>query len=34
MSDIIIETRGKAGKITLNRPEALNALTYKMILQI
>ncbi len=30
MADILIRTDGWAGRITLNRPEALNALTYEM----
>lgn len=34
MSDILIRTEGRAGRITLNRPEALNALTAAMIPQI
>jgi 3-hydroxyisobutyrate dehydrogenase len=34
MSDLLIETRGAAGRITLNRPEALNALTHDMCLRI
>lgn len=34
MSDIHIRVAGRAGRITLNRPEALNALTYKMCLAI
>ncbi|MBV7379251.1 enoyl-CoA hydratase/isomerase family protein [Maritimibacter dapengensis] len=34
MSDIFIETKGRAGRITLNRPKALNALTYAMCLEI
>lgn len=34
MSDIHIRTTGRAGHITLNRPDALNALTYDMCLQI
>lgn len=34
MSDIQIRTRGSAGRITLNRPEALNAMTYDMCLAI
>ncbi len=29
MSDIDIRTTGRAGRITLNRPKALNALTYR-----
>ena len=31
MSDIDIRVQGSAGRITLNRPKALNALTYDMI---
>ena len=31
MSDILIRKIGRAGRITLNRPDALNALTYAMI---
>ena len=34
MSDIHIRIEGRAGRITLNRPKALNALTYKMCLEI
>ncbi len=34
MSDIRIRIEGRAGRITLNRPEALNALTYEMCLAI
>ena len=34
MSDINIRTSGRAGRITLNRPKALNALTYQMCLEI
>lgn len=34
MSDISIRTEGKAGRITLTRPEALNAMTYEMCLAI
>ncbi|MEL6517953.1 MAG: enoyl-CoA hydratase/isomerase family protein [Pseudomonadota bacterium] len=34
MSDIVIRKAGHAGRITLNRPEALNALTYQMCLDI
>ena len=30
MSDIAIRTEGRAGRVTLNRPEALNALTEEM----
>ena len=30
MSDIEIRTEGRAGRITLTRPEALNALTHAM----
>ncbi|MCF6273878.1 MAG: enoyl-CoA hydratase/isomerase family protein [Rhodobacteraceae bacterium] len=31
MADIDIRITGKAGRITLNRPQALNALTYNMV---
>ena len=34
MSDILIRKTGRSGRITLNRPDALNALTYKMCLAI
>jgi len=34
MSDLIARKDGKAGRFTLNRPDALNALTYEMCLQI
>ena len=34
MTDILIRKTGKAGHITLNRPQALNALTYEMCLAI
>ena len=34
MSDIEIRIVGKSGRITLNRPKALNALTYEMCLEI
>jgi 3-hydroxyisobutyrate dehydrogenase len=34
MSDIDIRTVGRAGRITLNRPKALNAMTYEMCLAI
>lgn len=34
MSDIEIRKTGRAGRITLTRPEALNALTYEMCLAI
>ncbi len=34
MSDIDIRIEGQAGRITLNRPGALNALTYDMVLAI
>ena len=34
MADINIRIEGKIGRITLNRPEALNALTYAMVLKI
>ena len=32
--DILIRRQGRAGRITLNRPKALNALTYGMCLEI
>lgn len=31
--DLIIRTEGRAGRLTLNRPQALNALTHEMCLQ-
>ena len=31
MQDVIIRTEGKAGRITLNRPEALNALNQQLM---
>lgn len=34
MTDIDIRIEGRAGRITLNRPKALNALTYQMCLDI
>jgi enoyl-CoA hydratase len=34
MSDLIARKDGKAGRFTLNRPDALNALTYEMVLAI
>ncbi len=34
MADIDIRVQGQAGRITLQRPEALNALTYQMVLDI
>ncbi len=34
MADILIRKEGRAGRITLNRPKALNALTYEMCLAI
>lgn len=34
MTDIIIRQNGRAGHITLNRPKALNALTWEMCLEI
>jgi len=34
MSDILIRVEGRAGRITLNRPQALNALTWEMCLAI
>ncbi|MGB5067391.1 MAG: enoyl-CoA hydratase/isomerase family protein, partial [Albidovulum sp.] len=34
MGDILIRKNGHAGRITLNRPQALNALTYEMCMAI
>ena len=34
MSDLILTQKGGAGCITLNRPAALNALTYQMCIDI
>ncbi len=34
MTDIDIRAKGKVGRITLNRPKAMNALTYEMCLEI
>ncbi len=34
MSDIVIRIEGKAGRITLNRPQVLNALTHDMVRMI
>ena len=34
MSDVLIRKTGRAGRITLNRPKALNALTWDMCLKI
>ena len=34
MADLITRIDGKAGRITLNRPKALNALSYEMVLGI
>lgn len=34
MSEILIRREGRAGRITLNRPEALNALSYPMCLAL
>ena len=34
MADLEIETRGSLGLVTLNRPEALNALTHDMVLAL
>ncbi len=34
MSDILIRKEGRAGRATLNRPEALNALTHEMALAL
>ena len=34
LEDVIIRREGRAGRITMNRPKALNALTYPMVLAI
>jgi len=34
MADVLIRKKGLAGRITLNRPEALNALSYEMVSEI
>ncbi|MEO0830394.1 MAG: enoyl-CoA hydratase/isomerase family protein [Pseudomonadota bacterium] len=34
MEDILIRQDGRVGRVTLNRPKALNALTYDMVLQL
>jgi enoyl-CoA hydratase/carnithine racemase len=34
MSDVLIRCEGRAGRITLNRPDALNAMTYEMCREI
>ncbi|MFH0518637.1 enoyl-CoA hydratase/isomerase family protein [Streptomyces sp. M41] len=34
MTDVLFRTEGRAGHITLNRPEALNSLTHDMVLRI
>ena len=34
MSDVLIRVEGRAGRITLNRPQALNAVTWDMIREI
>lgn len=34
MSDILIRKEGRAGRVTLNRPQALNALSYEMCLAL
>jgi len=34
MSDVLVSIKGRAGRITLNRPAALNALTYEMVTEI
>lgn len=33
MTDLLIRTEGRAGRLTLNRPQALNALTHQQCLQ-
>ena len=32
--EILIRVEGRAGRVTLNRPGALNALTYDMLLKL
>lgn len=34
MSDILVSVKGRAGRLTLNRPKALNAVTYEMVTEI
>jgi enoyl-CoA hydratase len=34
MSDIITRVEGRLGHLTLNRPAAINALTYQMVVDI
>lgn len=34
MSDLILRKEGRAGRVTLNRPQALNALTYDMAMAL
>ena len=34
MSDVVVRVEGVAGRITLNRPKALNALTHGMVREI
>jgi enoyl-CoA hydratase len=34
MADILFERRGTAGVVTLNRPQALNAVTHQMVLEL
>ncbi|MBU2982541.1 enoyl-CoA hydratase/isomerase family protein [Lentibacter algarum] len=34
MSEVLVRTQGRAGRITLNRPKALNAITYGMVKEI
>jgi len=34
MNDVICRVEGRVGRITLNRPKALNALTHDMCLEM
>jgi enoyl-CoA hydratase len=34
MTDVLLHTQGRTGRVTLNRPAALNALTHGMVLRI
>jgi len=34
MTDLIVTTEGRAGRITMNRPKALNALSWEMSLAL